>query len=180
MKKVLLLAVSMLILSSCSEVQKIDNGQIPKEYINDIKPFLGDWAGSFHGHRGQLKLSLNETNQLLVSFYGEKSNDLIPGCDTSFGLLKEVELKDKDNKVRIYRATFDIDTNKCSRSILGQQINFSFNKAQTAASLSLLHRQWREYECRIVGHDPYGRPIRQCEHVTREIYLHGQFALIKN
>ncbi|MCH2535384.1 MAG: hypothetical protein MK008_13150 [Bdellovibrionales bacterium] len=179
-KKLILSLSAIFVLTACSEVQKIDNGEIPQEYINEIQPFLGSWSGSFNNHMGELELSLNDSNQLIVEFYDSQNNDFIPGCKVSFGLLKEVEFKEKNDQIRIHRATFDFDTNRCSRSILGQQIHFYFNKAQNLANIELLQRQWRDYECRIVGYDPNGAPIRECQHTIREQHLYGSFSLSEN
>lgn len=180
MKKLLLILSTIFLFSACSEVVKIENGQIPKDYIDELQPFLGDWVGAFEGHNGTLNLSLNQSDQLIVEFIDNATNDLIPGCESSIGLLKEVEFKEKNGKVRIVRATFSIDANKCSRSIMGQQLHFYFNKTQTAATIKLLQKQWREFECREVGRDPGGIPIRECEHVIRERYLRGEFYQLKN
>lgn len=175
-KKLILSLSAVFVLAACSEVQKIDNGQIPEEYISEIQPFLGTWTGSFNFHMGELKLSLNDSNQLVVEFYDSQNNDLIPGCKTSFGLLKEVELKEKNDQVRIQRATFDFDTNRCSRSILGQQIDFYISKSQNVVNVELLQRQWMDYECRIIGYDPNGAPIRECQNTIREEHLTGSFS----
>lgn len=179
-KKLILSLSAIFVLAACSEVQKIDNGQIPEEYINEIQPFLGAWSGSFNNHMGELKLSLNDSNQLIVEFYDSQTNDFIPGCKASFGLLKEVAFKEDNDQIRIQRATFDFDTNRCSRSILGQQIDFFFNKAQTVANIQLLHRQWMDYECRIIGHDPNGAPIRECQNVIHDEHLTGSFSRSRN
>ena len=176
MKRLLIILSTIFVLTACSKVQKIENGQIPNEYINQIQPFLGDWSGSFNYHMGTLHLSLNESNQLIVEFTDGATNDFIPGCKSSIGLLKEVEF-DKDNgEVQIKRATFDIDTNRCSRSIVGQQIHFEFYDSHTTTMLKLVHKQWRDYVCREVGRDPNGAPIRECNHEIRNQYLTGRFA----
>lgn len=185
----LFLAVSFLAISGC-KVVKVENGQVPEEYMNEAKKLEGTYVGQFEGHEGEIQIRFNG-NAPEVSFHGLRDDDLIPGCGTSVGKLREITVKGNEGDYRMGQAIFNFDKGVC-RQFQGNTISLDFSKDQRKFSMNFLVRTEYRQECNWGPYPPayggryggayggyYGAGVGAypiCTDREYGIYMNGSFA----
>lgn len=162
-----------LALTACKSV-KIENGQIPNEYLSEAKKFEGVYKGKFNGVPGELKVSF-EGNKPILSFRDANGNlDFIAvHCKSQIGLLKAAYLGGRNDR-ELTGASFGFSPGAC-RNIIGNSIELSFDRANKInASIEADRRP--ERRCTIEGGGPNNPPRERCTTEWVSVYYRGSFA----
>jgi len=170
MKRFILLLLATTALAACKTV-KIENGEVPDEYLSRAKKLEGVYSGSFEGRRGELRISF-EGNKPVLSYKDARGESLVmPECRASINDLKWVYVT---RKGAVDSAGFYFDPGVCM--IDGREVILSFSDNYNTIRVSLLdHRVW-DRRCRWEVTDPRRGPQEYCEVTQREIYLQGKFS----
>lgn len=160
-------------LTACKSV-KIENGQVPNEYLSEAKKYEGVYKGRFNGVSGELKITF-EGNKPVLSFRDSKGNtDLIESrCNSRIGLLKVAYLGGRDDR-ELTGASFAFDPGACRR-IVGQSVELSFDK-NNKISLSIEADRRPERRCTIEGGGPNYPPRERCTTEWVTTYYRGSFS----
>jgi len=176
MLKKLFIFISVFGLFACKSI-KIENGEIPSEYLNVAAQFVGDYQGEFNNQKGTLAILL-DGNKLQISFSGHEGNDLIDSaCESSIGQLISVSVNDLgDGEYELRRATFNFSPNKCAYWIIGDTIDVTIRikNGQVKIVLALLENYALERNCRYEPPPPAGSGRRVCDPPYAE-YMWGEF-----
>lgn len=127
-------------LSGCRDAIELENGEIPDQYLNEAKPYLGTYRGQISGHSSELQLSL-VGNRVILS----GTSPIASRCEAAFGLLKRIWVNKKNDQYVLTGADFSFDPNKCARDIRGREVNLTFKSRKM--SFYLLETTLTEWRC---------------------------------
>ena len=100
MKKIILLALSLLSLFGCKETEYIQNGVIPEQYLDLAKNYEGIYDGQFAGSEMSLDFKINSERKLTVQINTKSGgHDLFNFCDSTIGDLETVKINPKTKTV---------------------------------------------------------------------------------
>ena len=180
MKKFLVLAVLpfMFALTSCKEVA-VPNGEVPAQYLDLAKSYMGSYSGNFEGNSGTLTLSL-VGNKVVTSFKGQV-NDILGDvrCNSQIGDVTSIQIDDKE-KVLQY-ANIHFSPNACG-AVQGRSLTLHFSKDAASFRAQILGEVVPVYICTNYPYpmpgQPYPTPFpqQQCRVDYQYNYLTGQFA----
>ena len=177
--KILLPALMIFALSACKEV-KVENGEVPDQYREMAKAYMGTYAGKMNGNAGAVTLALNGRKVVMTYKDPQGSDILDPMCKSAIGRLKSVKVS-KDGKVyKLDSATFAFEPGNCWADVDGREVALSFKtkapQIQMSASI-ILRQEWQE-QCRIEPGNPRGGlpPREVCDNVPVVSYSSGKFA----
>jgi hypothetical protein len=176
--KTFLLAISAIaIFAGCKNV-KIQNGEVPSQYLSQAKKLEGTYHGSFNGIRGDLVIHF-EGNRPVVTYKGANGNDILNGgCGSDIGLLTKVTIKSENKNPRVSDATFEFNPGSCSLQVEGRTLDIGFKEKDGVLRLSASILQ----ETRPVnvcqwdpGAPPRVPPYQNCHTEFQSTYLMGSF-----
>ncbi|MCB0365794.1 MAG: hypothetical protein KDD68_10410 [Bdellovibrionales bacterium] len=165
-------AVSFLV--GCKTV-KIENGEIPQEYLGVAQQFVGDYQGKFNGFAGTLHMEL-QGNKMVLSYSNSFGDDIVdPRCESDIGNLVEIEASGSEEKPEIDGAVFEFFPNLCNTRIDGDYLYLSIDKkdGEMRIGVRLLERYDRWTECRTEWDGRSHRRI--CEDKVEPRYIWGRF-----
>ena len=176
--KLVLPTLTLLALSACKEV-KVENGEVPDQYRDMAKAYMGTYKGKMDGDAGAVTLALNG-RKVVMTYKDARGTDILdPMCSSVIGQLKSVKVA-KDGKVyKLEAATFAFEPGHCWGDVDGREVVLNFKKKepqiQVGASI-LLRQEWQE-RCRIEPGNPRaGQPPREvCDNVPIVSYSSGKF-----
>ncbi|MBK9323656.1 MAG: hypothetical protein IPM97_12055 [Bdellovibrionaceae bacterium] len=167
------------LLSGCKSVE-IYNGEVPASLLASAKKIEGIYTGQFNGVSGNLVISF-EGNRPVVTYKNKNGTDLLNNhCNSEFGLLRDVVVKDEDKNPRIDSAIFDFNPANCSLVVDGRSLRIDLKEkdGHLRLNLSLLQMVQKRYECGVYGPHPGfpgGGPGSNCQPRYDYFYLYGTF-----
>lgn len=170
MKRFLMLLVATMALTACKTV-KIENGEVPDEYLARAKQLEGVYHGSFEGRSGQLTITFEGNKPLLLYKDSRGDSLLATQCRSSVNNLKWAYVT---RKGAVESVGFYFDPGLCM--IDGREVQLSFSKDYRSIRLSLLERRYMERRCRWEGGGPNFPPREVCDYVQNDINLYGKFS----
>lgn len=168
------LFVATFILTGCKEV-KIENGQIPDQYLQQTAQYMGTYSGSFGGVDSTLTLSL-EGNVVHVSYKdAQGGTDILdPKCESSFGLLETITVSGSEEAPNLDAAVFAFNPNKCLDKVLGKAMFLEFKKKKdkpVKMGVGILQRYDWERVCSSGSPFPTNCTMRQVQVFIRGAYV---------
>ncbi|MEM7645484.1 MAG: hypothetical protein AAF203_01130 [Pseudomonadota bacterium] len=167
----ILIAVGLL---GCKEV-KVENGEVPEKYLDQVDPYLGVYSGQFNGLKGDLEISMDGQKALLkFTDFNGKSDILGQNCQSEIGLLKAFQAKKiDDDQYELRGARFEFFSNYCF--LEGREIRLSFKgdrlRAEILEEIERIPGRPRPPQCTKHGCTGGGKePDKFIYH-----YLKGQF-----
>ena len=128
-------------ISACKEI-KIQNGQIPNEYMNEARQVVGTYQGTVGRQATTVTIELIG-NYLIVS----ATPDILGGsCGSQIGDLLSVLVGGRSGSYYVERATLAFNPNNCLM-IEGRELNLGVRRqnGQVRLTSSVLERsEWRE------------------------------------
>ncbi|MEK2646968.1 hypothetical protein [Bdellovibrio sp. BCCA] len=170
MKRFVLLLLATMALAACKTV-KIENGEVPDEYLSRAKKLEGVYSGSFEGRRGQLTITFQGNKPVLLYKDARGDSLVMPECRSSMNDLKWVYVT---RKGAVESAGFYFDPGVCM--IDGREVVLSFADDYNTIRVSLLDRRVYDRRCRWEVTDPRRGPQEICEIVQRDMTLNGKFS----
>jgi hypothetical protein len=160
----------------CREVI-INNGHVPKEYLEQAKKIEGIYKGDFEGNTGQIEILFVGDEPKLI-FTNNSDNEFLKTnsnitCHSKFGLLRSVLVSQSNSTYKLDQADFSFDSGSCS-DVQGKTIRLSFNN-NNQFNISVLYYTLYENKCTPDVPPPAG-PGRRCELVEKPVYLSGFFS----
>ncbi len=177
MKNLLILAVLAFGFVGCKQVN-IPNGEIPAQYLDLAKTYMGTYSGNFSGNNGSLKLEL--VGSKVVGTFSGEVNDILGDvrCGSIIGNLTSIQI---DDSARVLQAAkFDFSPNQCN-FVMGRSLNLDFSKDQRSFHASILKDSYPLEICNNGYPYPFPRgprfpgPFPQCRIEYQNTYLDGQF-----
>lgn len=166
-----------LVLSACKSV-KIENGEVPTNYLPLAKKLEGIYNGRISGIDGQLVIRF-EGNIPKVDFLNNQNTDIvgnIPACKTEIGNLTEVNLKGDKENPQVDTATFKILKGTCGKYFVGSELYLTFKNNYRDISASYLKEYRQERRCTWdPGAPPHVPPREVCNYESTPIYGSGSF-----
>jgi len=175
--KVLIALLTLVAISGCKNV-KIDNGEVPSQYLSQAKKLEGTYHGSFNGVRGDLTIRFHGQRPVVSFKNGNGSDILNNNCGSEVGLLKEVTVKSENKNPRVSNAIFDFDAGTCSLMVEGRHLNIGFKEKNGAVVLnvSILQETRTREVCRLnPGTPPHSPPYHECRTEYQRHFLTGSF-----
>ena len=190
MRKILILATLpiAMALTSCKQVD-ITNGEIPAQYTDLAKPYMGIYSGSFEGNDGSLKLEL--VGKKVVATFSGKINDILgdASCESQIGNLTTIQIDDSQKVLE--DAEFNFLPNRCF-NIEGRSLSLNFSKnLQNLSFDAAILKQTIPYQVCNYALEmaalpgipsptppmpmPIPRPIPQCHTEFQRVYFTGHF-----
>lgn len=83
------LAVLALVFVSCRQVE-FEDGRIPREYLEEVARYAGNYRGSFLEQNGTLKFRL-DGNYAYLEFRGDTGYDILMGCEAYVGEIRKAK-----------------------------------------------------------------------------------------
>ncbi len=164
--------------AGCQDVVELKDGAIPDAYVADATQFVGTYQGDFEGHKGQLNVSLDSQNHLLVSFADGGKNDLLGGnCAAVVGQLKSVGVSENKGTTTLGSATFAFNPNLCTNDVLGNELEVHVVKdsGKIDLVLSLFYYYELHGNCHHEPPPPAGSGREVCDS-PYQVFLHGRFS----
>ncbi len=174
-----LLALGSLILMGCGRDIKIENGEVPEEYLSVVESYLGSYSGDFNHFPGQIELSL-DGRQLVAQFQdleGQPQDLLDPRCGSEIGLLKSVRIREVDGEPTLRWATFGFSPGDCQRQVAGRvlDVEVEHRRGNLRFYLSLLQRWENVQRCEWERDSHHYPPVYRCRTYREGRYLTGRF-----
>ncbi|MBC7371936.1 MAG: hypothetical protein H7326_10245 [Bdellovibrionaceae bacterium] len=176
--KVLIVIAAVATVAGCKTV-KIENGEVPSQYLSEAKKLEGTYRGSFNGVRGDLVIRF-EGNRPIVQFKNNNGNDILNNnCNSDVGLLRSVTVKSENKNPRVSNATFAFDAGRCSLSVEGREISIGMKdkSGDAVLNVSILQETRSREVCGWDSGAPPNIPPRQvCRTEFQSYYLTGSFS----
>ncbi|KHD88677.1 MAG: hypothetical protein OM95_07690 [Bdellovibrio sp. ArHS] len=170
MKKFVLLLVATMALTACKTV-KIENGEVPDEYLARAKKVEGVYQGSFEGRRGELTIAF-QGNRPVLSYKDARGDSFVmPQCQSSVNDLKWAYVT---RKGAVESVGFYFDPGVCYMD--GREVVLSFSDDYNTIRVSILDRRYFDRRCRWEVTDPRYGPREICEVTQRDVTLNGKFS----
>jgi len=176
-----LLVSTAVALTGCREL-KVENGELPAEYVEAASRYMGEYSGSFDGKRGQIRLQL-EGRKVIFEFRDSRGGrDLLPGCDAIVGQLESAAVQEKsDGQFELMRVSFALDPGSCWSSIRGRELELRFHESRSGKigfDLYLFHFTIWQTRCVWFPGDPARKipPHQQCYRESLDHFLKGRFS----
>ncbi len=162
-------------LNACKEI-KIENGEIPDQYLAQAQQLVGDYAGEFARRKGVLQLRLDE-NVAKAHFSSSLGDDLLgEECNSRIGFLKRVTVSGDGDEAKLKNATFAFDPNHCKDEVWGEELSLDFKKESDKIKIyaSVFHYATWELDC-YYTYDPIQGTRQVCSEDYVHHYLRGKF-----
>lgn len=176
--KTLIAVATLASIAGCKTV-KIENGEVPSQYLSEAKKMEGTYRGSFNGVRGNLVI-LFDGQRPMVRFQNGNDNDILSNnCNSEIGLLRTVTVKSENKNPRVSNATFAFDPGRCGLSVDGREVNIGFKEKDggIALNVSILQETRTRDVCYWDPGAPPHVPAHQvCRTEFESYYLTGSFA----
>ena len=180
MKKFFVLAVLPLVfaLTACKQVD-VPNGEVPAQYLELAKTYMGSYSGNFEGNPGTITLSL-VGNKVMTSFKGQV-NDILGDirCNSQIGDVATIQIDNKEKYLQY--ASIHFSPNACG-AVQGRSLALHFSKDAKSFGAQILREVVPVYICTSYPYPIPGRayptpfPQQQCRIDYQYDYLTGQFA----
>lgn len=138
MSRLLIILSSLFLALACKETVKVENGEIPNEYLSLAAPYMGTYEGKIDRVPSVIHLTLNG-NRVVMS----GSLPLRPECQSSYGNLQSLVVEKNNSKITVHGANFAFDSNRCFT--FGKEVNLEFDGNKLYYSLLLDSR--RDWVC---------------------------------
>ena len=175
--KALLLVTLGFTFSACKSV-KIENGEVPEQYLAMAKKLEGIYAGKISGVEGQLVIRF-EGNKPKLEFINSAGADIfgnLESCGARIGNLTEVALKGNKDNPHVDAAIFKLFKGKCNRRSLGTELSLTFKHDHREIRASYLVDYRQERRCNWdPGVPPHVPPRQNCYYESIPVYHTGTF-----
>jgi hypothetical protein len=171
--RILLYAVTILLITSCKSSIEITDGRIPKEYLEGVKLILGSYSGKFEGTPLTLALSLDNDRLRVIT-----NRDLLgPSCNSTVGDLIKMQLQKQDGATQIHQGIFSLNIGNCD-FIRGRNLKIGAEMRKDTPSLHLSILARREMKQRCQPDCQPGDCVMRCTNYVESRNLYG--ILLKN
>lgn len=168
--------LSLSVLTSCNEVE-VENGEVPSEYVSQVKTYLGPYKGLMDGQPTEITLSMSGNTPVMTVKNSYGDDLLLRNCKSVPGRLLTVTARNIGNKkYELGRVTFAFSSGRCSW-IDGNIVTLEFTN-QTKFNLSIVDKDTRAMVCPPTGPSISGAPPADptCTEVGNVTYFRGQFS----
>jgi hypothetical protein len=165
-------------LFGCKNV-KIDNGEVPSQYMSQAIKLEGTYHGSFNGVHGDLVIDF-KGNRPEVSFRNGNGGDILNNnCASDIGLLQQVTIRGENRNPRVSSATFGFSPGRCSLMVQGREFVVGFKEKNDGYTLNVSivqDSQTRDVCTWDPGAPPNVPPRQECHPEIQTSYLTGSFS----
>ena len=169
----LILSIIAIAISACNEIDA-ENGEVPAEYVQQVRPYLGQYFGKVDGKPMEINIVMNG-NKPELKVKNAFGNDITgQSCRSQVGDLKSFKAKDLGNKnYALEHVNFYFDTGFCM--FQGKVVTLKFESA-TEFDLEILEKDDRSRLCLPRNGPPGAPPIDECTEMGEVRYLRGSFS----